>query len=166
MRKGFTLVELFMVILILGLISVGVFIAIFSFRRYYLQAAAERVAADLRFARGLALTGSKWIGVAFFADPVNTYFIYETDGTTDTALPNPTDQTKNYLISLAQDYEQVVILSVLSGGGNKVEFSPLGVPYSDKEGGKLTTAAVITLSNNTDQVTVRVEPETGRVVKP
>jgi len=166
MRKGFTLIELFMAVVILGIISVGSFIAIYSFRGQNLQAAAERVAADLRFARGLALSGNKWIGVAFFIEPANSYFLYETDGTTDTALKDPTDPGKNYQINLANDYEQVLLTSVVAGGVSKIEFSPLGVPYLDKSGSSLGSVAVITLSNGNSQTTVQVEPETGRVVKP
>jgi prepilin-type N-terminal cleavage/methylation domain-containing protein len=166
MRRGFTLIELFLVVVILGIISVTGAIAFFSFRGQHLNAAAERVAADLRFARALSLSSNKWIGVAFFVAPVNSYFLYETDGTTDTPLSDPAGSGGNYLVTLANHYENVVLFSVDIAAGTKVEFSPLGTPYQDKAGSPLATAAVITLANDNAQTTVRIEPETGRVVRP
>jgi len=158
--KGFTLIELVMVIVILGIVSVVGFIAISSYQTQHLYAAAERIAGDLRYAKNLALTSTKWHGVAFDAGN-NTYRLYETDGEIDTAIKSPINPSTDYVVDLSDDYKGVTMSDVDIDDGIQVEFSPLGVPYTDKKtGNAILSVGIITLS---DDVTIRIAVETGRV---
>lgn len=204
--RAWTLIELVMVIAILGIVSVVAFINISSYRTHHLYAAAERVADDLRYAKNLALTTTKWHGVLFFEaevgliEPgkrgaayafgpppptptttvttttlpsgvppssltlgVNQYAIFETDGTTDTIIKKPEDPDQDYVVDLSADYQGVNITSVDIDDIGRVEFSPLGVPYTDKNASPISSTGIITLSSGGASVTVRIAPESGRI---
>ncbi len=158
-HRAFTLIELVMVIVLLSIVSVVAFISITSYQSQHLYAAAERVAGDLRYAKNLALTSTKWHGVSFDVAG-DTYSLYETDGAVDTNIKDLQDPGEDFIVDLSDDYQGVTISSVDIDGGSQVEFSPLGVPYTDKTGSAIASIGIITLSND---VTVRIAPETGRV---
>lgn len=157
--RGFTLIELVMVLALLSIVAVVAFVAIGSFQTHHLYAAAEKVAGDLRYAKNLALTSTKWHGVSFNVD-ADTYSLYETDGITDTAIKKPEDPGQDFIVDLSDDYSGVSISSVDIDGGTKVEFDPYGAPWTDKTGSAIAAVGIITLS---DDVTVRIAPETGRI---
>ncbi|MDI6731761.1 MAG: hypothetical protein QME05_04190 [Candidatus Margulisbacteria bacterium] len=89
--------------------------------------------------------------------------LYETNGTTDTAIKNPQDPGQNFTVNVFEENDGVSISSVDIQSGTKVEFDPHGVPYTDKTGSALTADGVITLSIAGSSVTVRIEAETGRI---
>ncbi|MFH1683389.1 MAG: prepilin-type N-terminal cleavage/methylation domain-containing protein [Candidatus Margulisiibacteriota bacterium] len=162
-RQGFNLIELVVILIIVGIVSVISFVALNPYKGVKLDAAAKKVAADLQYVRNLALSTAKWYGISFEADPVNTYTVYETDGTTDTVIKNPADLGKNFIIDLNDSYGGITIDSVDIGGGNKVEFHPLGKPYTDKNDPALgaTGRIIIGFSGITKDVTIT--PNTGRI---
>jgi prepilin-type N-terminal cleavage/methylation domain-containing protein len=206
--RAFTLIELIMVMVLLSIVMVTAFINISSYRTQHLYAAAERVADDLRYAKNLALTTTKWHGVIFSAGGVgliepafsgksgaayafgppppsssttttttlppaippsslslgqNQYAIFVTNGITDTIIKKPEDSTQDYIINVSNDYPGVTISSVNIDGINRVEFSPLGVPYTDTNANPISSIGIITLSGGGSTVTVRIAPESGRV---
>ena len=153
------MIELIMVIVLLSIVAVVAFISIASFQTHHLYAAAEKVAGDLRYAKNLALTSTKWHGV-YFNVAGDTYRLYETDGTVDTNLLDLQDPGQDFIVDLSDDYQGVTISSVNIDGGTKVEFDPYGVPWTDKTGSATASIGAITLSDN---VTVLIAPETGRI---
>lgn len=170
-RKGWTLIELIMVMVLLGIVSVVAFINISSYRTQHLYAAAERIANDLRYVKNLALTTSKWHGVSFTS---STYTLYETDGVIDTTLKSLISPAQGYVVNLGTDYHGVSISALVNLAGAKVEFSPLGVPYTDKNGFALVSTAQIVLSGTgasggcascggTAFLSVYIDPQTGRI---
>ncbi|MFC1571385.1 Tfp pilus assembly protein FimT/FimU [Candidatus Margulisiibacteriota bacterium] len=161
-QRAFTLIELVMVIALLGILAVASFVAIGSFQSQHLNAAAERVAADLRYAKNLALTKTVWHGVIYNTG-TEVYEIYQTDGTTDTLIKKPEDLNQDFSVDLDNDYDGVGISSADIDSGSKVEFDPYGVPFTDKNGNAITSVGIITLSGGGSSVTVRIAPETGRV---
>ena len=161
--SGFTLIELAIVIVILLIGSVVVFLSISSYRSINLRTAAEKVSNDLRYAKNLSLSSTKWHGVAFQLSPVNTYNLYETDGTTDTDIKTPEKSEQDFVINLNRDYGGVFVTNVNIDGNSKIEFSPEGIPYTDKLGVKISSIGIITLATDNSSVTVRIDPETGRV---
>lgn len=165
-KSAFTLIELVMVIVLIAIMAATVSVVISSYQTQHLRAAAERIASDLRYAKSLALSSARWHGAAFQAAPVNTYNLYETDGTTDTNLKKPEDMSKDFIINLVSEYQGVTLTAVNIGGGSKVEFSPYGVPFTDKNGSAIAAAGVITLSGNGSTVTAVISPESGRVSIP
>jgi len=162
-RKAFTLVELIVVLLILGIISVVGMIAINPHQGIRLDAATKKVMADLDYARNLSLATAKWYGVSFEADPVNSYRIYQTDGLTDTMIDDPSHPGQGFTVDLNSYFSGVKIQSVNLAGGAKVEFNPLGIPYNDKTGTAFGVNGVITLLFGNLTKTAQITPNTGRI---
>lgn len=161
-RKAFTIIELIVVMFVVSIISVVVMINMNSYQGIRLDAAAKKVMVDLEYARNLALSTAKWYGVSFEADPVNRYRVYQTDGTTDTVIDDPSAPGKTFLVTLSTYFSGVKIQSTSLEGGSKIEFSPLGTPYQDKNGTAFSSHGIVTLSFNSLTKTVRITPNTGR----
>jgi type II secretion system protein H len=162
-RQGFTLIELVMVMGIIAIMATVAFVSIRSQTAQNLRAAAERMAGDLRYTRNLALVAAGWRGVSFSVSPVNTYQVYSTDGSTDTVLADLVDSSKDFAPDVADDYTGITISQVNIGGGSRVEFSPLGVPWTDKNGSALGSAGTITLAGGGATLSVSIAPGSGKV---
>ncbi len=160
-----------MVISLLGVVATVAFISISSYKTHHLYAAAERIAADIRYAKNLALTTAKWHGVLFAA---NHYSIYETDGATDTTIKSLMSPAANYVVDLSLEYHDVSIAALVNLGSSKVEFSPHGVPYHDKNGAALGLTGEVVLAGvgaggggcacgGASYLSVYISPQTGRI---
>lgn len=160
-KRGFTLVEMALVVGLLGIISTITIIAISrAMSGIQLGGAVEKLVSDLRYAQNMAGGTGQWYGVSF---EVNSYSVYTTTGTLDTIVANPASLGKNFVINLATDFN-ASISSVSFDGGSKVEFSPLGTPYTDKSPLTLLVAeGVIILAKGSSTREVRVSPNTGRI---
>jgi prepilin-type N-terminal cleavage/methylation domain-containing protein len=162
-RRAFTLIELVMVIILIGILSVTTTAVIaYAIRAIQLSGAADKVASDLRYAANMASATATWYGVSFETDPVNRYTIYTTTGTIDTVAENPAKRQSTFVVDLGTDFS-VAISSVEITGGKKVEFSPLGMPFTDRTGLLVSPEGVITLSKSSSIKTVRIVPNTGRI---
>jgi prepilin-type N-terminal cleavage/methylation domain-containing protein len=162
-RKGFTVVELVIVLLVAGILAVVAGAAISSaMKGIQLSSAADRLASDLRYAQTLANNTGTWYGISFEVHPLNQYTIYTTNGTVDTIVENPAKLGSLFIINLENEHG-VRISSAEIAGGNKVEFSPLGTPYNDKMGTALSNEGVVTLARDSAIKTVRITPNTGRI---
>lgn len=162
-NRAFTLVEMIMVMIIITILSVTAMISLNAMGTVRLDAAAKRMAADIRFARSLALSTSRWYGVSVGVDPSNNYTIYQTDGVTDTPIKDPAALQKDLSINLSNVYNGVVITSVNIGGGSKVEFHPLGTPYTDKNGAAISAPGTISLEYGGKSKTITITPNTGKI---
>jgi prepilin-type N-terminal cleavage/methylation domain-containing protein len=158
--RGFTLVELILVVLILGIAALVAVPMFSSAADIQVRATANRIAADLDYARGLAITRQKHYAVVF--DRANEIYDIR-DAATDTVITNPLDN-RPFTVNLANDSR--------SGGVNivstdftddTIEFDYLGTPYAG--GSQLNAQGVITLRSRDGSfsLTVTVEPMTGCV---
>jgi prepilin-type N-terminal cleavage/methylation domain-containing protein len=161
--KGFTLIEIVIVLMLAGVLSAFALISLDPSRGVKLEAAARKVKADLMYTRSMALSMAKWYGISFEADPANTYSVYQTDGTSDTIIQNPAQLGEDFIISLHDYYSGVKICSVNIGGGNKIEFHPLGTPYPDRNGSPLAGVCLVTLECQGLTRTILITPNTGRI---
>ena len=161
-KRGFTTLEFVVVLVVMLIVSVFVAIALNPYRAVKLDAAAQKVKTDLLYTRNLALSTAKWCGVSFEVDPVNIYTVFETDGVTDKEIENPSQFGTDFVVDLYDYYSGVKINSVNIGGGNKVEFHPLGDPYDDRLGSALTVTGAITLEYSGLTKTILITPNTGR----
>ena len=71
-RRAFTLIELVAIMIVVGLLSAVVFINLGSHQAVKLDAAAQKVAADIKYAKSLALSTAQWYGVEFGTGEVVT----------------------------------------------------------------------------------------------
>ena len=159
-RKGFTLIELVMIIAILGILAVALMPKTTAEPRVRLEAACQKIALDLRYAQEMALAQQVRFGISF--DTANeAYFVYRVNIATKARDP----QTRNnFDVSFSQlnEFKGIDISSTTFS--NIVEFDSKGGPY-DGNGAVLSSQGIITLhaQGGAYSRTVRIEAKTGKV---
>ena len=149
--SGFTLVELIVVILLVGILSVAAIPRFFSDDGFKARGVADEITTSIRHAQRLSMTR----GVQHRIDVAPTYYyVCKSNGNncaingTDVRHPNGQD---NYLIGANKGLPANLITSTIH-----VEFNTLGQPVD---------AAGDLIPNDTDIViepfTIRIEEETG-----
>ena len=157
---GFTWIELLVVltvILILGALVAPQWGSVQKEVR--LPAAAQKLAQDLRYARGLAVTTGTPHRLHILSS--TTYQVTRQDGTsvTDPLHGGP------YQVDLSQEpYQGVQIQYPTPLSGNYVEFDALGVPRDAS--GPLNAPVSLALTGGGDTRTVQITPETGQISVP
>ncbi len=174
---GFTLVELILVVLIISIAAVIAIPMFSSAADVQVRSVANRIAADLDYARGLAITRQKNYTVVFVPDNASTsavnessYDIREAGGTTSNIIKNPLDN-RNFTVSLAADNRasNVNILNPVNfDAASAITFDYLGTPYPGNVASptvRLNSQGVVTLKSRDGAFTVSVyvEPLTGSV---
>jgi len=163
MKKAFTLIELVMVLLIVGILS-AVVITDFSSSSATakLEAARFRLKSDIIYAQNLAVTQQRHHGIVF--DPaLESYSLYSQDASN--IVNNPLSGfpfTVSYALEPELKGIDLVAVSFGSPNTNMIEFDEMGRPYSDSvtqlaQSGSISLAykgldAVITVTKNTGMV--------------
>jgi prepilin-type N-terminal cleavage/methylation domain-containing protein len=160
--SGFSLPEAVIVIVVVGILAVISVMGMAStMTTYRLNSAASKVISDIRYAQQMARAHATWYGVQFGVDPSNTYHVYQTDGVTDTDVTSPHNRATTLTVNLESDYD-VTISAANIAGGDKVEFNPMGTPYSDELGAALVASGSVTLSCGGTSRTIQIIRGTGR----
>jgi len=161
--RGFTIIEAAIMIAVVGILSVITVIVISgSISNIQLGSAGDKLAADLRYAQSMAAGEGQWYGVSFEVNPTNRYTLYTTTGTVDTVVNDPNQNGHSFIVYTNTLFN--VTLNATIEGGRKVEFSPLGTPYADKNNPTgISSEGIVTLTRGTSGRTVRITPNTGRI---
>lgn len=151
--QGFTLVELVLVLLLTAILSV-VAVNQWPGSDINLSAQADQLVGDIRYTQALAMNRGQRFRINFNS---SGYSITNAAGTA--AVPHPL--TGANAVALNSGMTLTSTNSFLVFDGN-------GVPYTTatSPGTALAANAVITLSAAGQSRTVRVSPQTGRVIKP
>ena len=164
--KGFTLIELVMVMVIMAIIGV----LVMSPKSFLTQTretdAASKIKSDIRYAQGFALSTQKRTRVAFNTT-TESYSVYSENSpgsTTWTLINNPLTRA-NFTVNLTTDFPGLNISVVnFNGAGNGLVFDSAGRPYSCNSTGSgvilLGTSGTITFGGGT---VLTVIPNTGKV---
>lgn len=159
-RGGFTLIELMIVMVILAIAAAIAVPMVSSAGSIQLRSAVNMVAADLEYAKSLAIGTGQRHSVVF--DAANeTYRITDASGATVT---HPLKKGSNsYVVNFSTEgrLDQVDIVDASFDGSNVVSFDYLGSPYNGT--GASLASGVITLQAGGVTRTVTVEPVTGFV---
>ncbi len=153
-QAGFTLFELIIVIILMAILSLGVYLK-WPGSSINLAAEAQQIANDIRYAQSLAMTNGQ--RYRFVKTSANTYQIVNNAGTAIKLALGNTTMTLNSGISFG----------TLSNLPNSlIAFDGLGIPYTDTAtpGTALSATATIALTASGDTVTISIAPETGRVL--
>ena len=90
--KGFTVIELIMVIVVIGIIAIVFFTQLSPYYNIKSVSAAHRILSDIRYAQQLAIQRHTDAGVVFDVDD-NSYFVYITNTSTIAADPFSKDRS-------------------------------------------------------------------------
>lgn len=158
-RRGFTLIEMLIVVVIIAIAAAIAVPMMSSASSMQVRAAASMVAADLEYAKSMAISRGQSYSVVF--DEANeTYQIEDQSGT---VIPHPVKKGFNYVVDFPNDgrLDRVVIVDADFDGDvtNTVSFDYLGSPYNGS--GTPLNSGVITLQAASVTKTVHVEPVTG-----
>lgn len=158
---GFTLVELALVIAIIAILAWIAYPKIAAVSEIRLDAAARRVAADLRYAQNRSI-GTRVVHGLFFEPAAGRYTVYAP--TLATPVVDPADRGRNLRVVFNQkiEYRGVAITSASFGSTPGVSFDYFGVPR-DTSGADLAAPGRVILSYQGSTDTVEVAPNTGAV---
>jgi general secretion pathway protein H len=161
-RFGFTLIELMIVMVILAIAAAMVVPMASSAGTMQVRSAGNMVAADLEYAKSMAISRGQKYSVVFNTTN-ETYRVTDQNGNT---IAHPVNQGFLYTIDFRNDsrLNQVDIVTANFDGSATVSFDYLGSPYSGS-GGSATplNSGVITLQAGGVTKTVTVQSVTGYI---
>jgi prepilin-type N-terminal cleavage/methylation domain-containing protein len=155
-QKGFTLVELAIVIILVGIVISLVFSTRDPIDSIKVGSQADRLVADLRYMQHFAMTRNERMRINFSS---NQYTLTKADGTTAVDQPG----SPNNVVIMPSG----VTLST-NLPSNYVVFDGKGRPYTDNgtPGTLLGATATITFNSSAGNESVTIAPQTGRISKP
>jgi prepilin-type N-terminal cleavage/methylation domain-containing protein len=159
MRRAFTFIELMIVIVILAIAAAVVVPMVSSAGSMQLRAAVNMVAADLEYAKSMAVSRGQTYSVVFDKN-AETYQIQDPNGN---VIPHPVKKGFNYVVDFRQDgrLSQVNIVDADFDLTSQVKFDYLGSPFNGS--GTPLNSGVVTLQAAGATRTVTVQPVTGFV---
>jgi len=159
--KGFTLIELVMILVIVGILAVAVLPNVTATKGgIRLHAACQKVALDLRYIQQMAMTERVRFGISFDTGD-ESYFGYRVNTGTKAKDPHTQGDLEVEFDGM-NEFNDIVIVS--DNFSDAVEFDSMGKPY-DGNGDALASEGVVTLQTQDGAYskTVRIEPATGKV---
>ena len=157
--RGFTLVELLIVIAIISIAALTAIPMMSSAASMQIRSAANMLTADLEYAKSMAISRAQNFSVVFDAS-ADSYRIEDQYGN---VLPHPVKKGFNYVIDFQNDgrLKKVDIVSVDFDSTSEVKFDYLGSPYNGSS--TPLNNGVINLQAGSTTSTITVEPVTGYV---
>ncbi|MDD5327770.1 MAG: GspH/FimT family pseudopilin [Phycisphaerae bacterium] len=159
---GFTLMEILLVVLIVAIAAAIAVPMMGSTASMQIRSAANMIAADLEYAKSMAISRQKNYSVVFNADPANSYYeVHDPDG----IIEHPVKKGFDYKVDFSSDsrLNNVVIdaADFDPDSSNTITFDYLGSPHSGSETLNPLNSGVISISAGNFTMTINVEPVTG-----
>jgi MSHA pilin protein MshC len=155
-NNGFTLIELVMVLVLIGIIAVFVAPQLGSITGTNASAFKDKLRADIRYAQNLAMSQNKRYRVYFNTNPPSPAsgyaVVFDTSGGGWTTFGFAQDPAGGGNLSVTLNTGNYAGITVSTPAGGFVEFNSLGAP---------TAAATITITPGGQQVTITAQ--TGAV---
>ena len=157
--RGFTLVELLIVIAIISIAALTAIPMMSSAASMQIRSAANMLTADLEYAKSMAISRAQNFSVVFDAS-ADSYRIEDQYGN---VLPHPVKKGFSYVIDFQNDgrLNKVDIVSVDFDSTSEVKFDYLGSPSNGND--NPLNNGVINLQAGSTTSIITVEPVTGYV---
>jgi prepilin-type N-terminal cleavage/methylation domain-containing protein len=155
-RSGFTLIEILIVVVILAIAAMTAIPMMTSAGSVQIRSAANMVAADLEYAKSMAIARGQKFSVVFDKN-TDTYSITDQTGS---VIKHPVKKGSDYIIGFRdKGLDKVDITDVDFDGKSTVKFDYLGSPYNADN--NPLNRGVIKLQAGSKTITITVEPVTG-----
>ena len=154
--RGFTLVELIVILILVGILAVVAMPKFTGVGAYNTMGFNDRVMESLRYAQKQAIAKRRNVCVTFAASAASFTFATAAGTACDTNLSGPAGENP---YTVAAENKSVVIFSPVPAG---LTFNALGQPIVTSSGLPLAAVQTITISGDGTR-TFSVEPETGYV---
>ena len=155
-EKGFTLIEIILMVIIMAILAVTISTNMGGFRTMKVSSAARKVASDLRYAQQLSTTKQIIHGLEFTA---TGYSVYENDTPGDWAN-NPQGGGDFIIDYTTGELEGITVATNLQN--DIVKFNSSGEALQD-DGAPLPVGSTVTLNYQGEFKTVTIVPDTGKV---
>lgn len=148
--SGFTVIEILLVVVIIAIAAMLAVPMIGSAGSVQIRSAANMIAADLEYAKSMAISRGQNFSVVF-DESTESYRIEDQEGAT---IPHPVKKGFDYVIDFRSDgrLNRVDIADVDFDAASAIEFDYLGSPLN---------SGFITLQAAGTTMTITVEPVTG-----
>lgn len=165
--RGYTLVEVLVVITVLGLAAAMVIPSMGSTGVLRIQAAARQIVADITFAQSDALAYQSRRAIVFLPAE-NRYVVCEVNGPTvdpaTDAIYNPSEPGERYDVTIDTEKMGGAQLTVANfDGDNVLVFDELGGPVQAPDSETASSGGFVQITGADSVFQVDVEPYTGRV---
>ncbi|MFQ6035192.1 MAG: GspH/FimT family protein [Sedimentisphaerales bacterium] len=157
--RGFTVIEILIVVVIIAIAALIAVPMMSSAASIQIRAAANMIAADLEYAKSMAISRGQNFSVVFDKS-TESYSIKNQDGN---IIPHPVKKGFDYVINFQNDsrLNRVDIVDADFDATSEIKFDYLGSPYSGD--GTPLNNGIITLQAAEITKTVTVEPVTGYI---
>ena len=157
---AYTLIELLLVIIMLGIASALVVPSLGSTDVLRVQSAVRTIVADINYAQSDALARQRGRAIIFNAT-TNSYSIVEVKGTT---LNPAQDTIQSVSLSNSRRYHDTRLVSAtFDSGSNTLVFDEMGGPVTGPGSNTPGNGGLIVVSGSQSVFNITVEPYTGRV---
>ena len=160
-NSGFTLIEILIVVMIIAIAAMIAVPMMTSAASVQVRSAANLIAADLEYAKSMAMSRQKIYYAVVFDESNESYQIEDPNG----IIEHPVKRESLYKINFSTDsrLNKVDIVDVDFDGSYEIRFDYMGEPkISDGTG--LQTQGVINLCAGETNITIEVEPVTGFIL--
>jgi len=157
LSSGFTLIEVLIVVVIIAIAAMTVVPMVSSAAGVQIRSAANMIAADLEYAKSMAISRGQRYSVVFDKD-TESYSIRNQAGA---IIAHPVKKGFNYIIDFRNDsrLNKVDIANVGFDATSEIKFDYLGSPYNGSN--NPLNSGVINLQAGGATATITVEPVTG-----
>ncbi len=154
---GFTLIEIIIVVVILAIAAAMAIPMMSSGASMQVRSAAGMVAADLEYAKSMAISTGQFYAVVFDAAAES----YEIQDSAGNVIAHPVRKGFNYVVDFQNEgrLDRVDIVDADFNGNATVKFDYLGMPWDAAD--TPLNNGVVTLEAGGDTWIVRVEAVTG-----
>jgi type IV fimbrial biogenesis protein FimT len=157
--RGFTIVEILIVVVILAIAALTVVPMLSSAGSMQIRSATNALAADLEYAKSMAISRGQRYSVVFDTGAEG----YQIEDQSGSVIPHPVKKGFNYVVTYGAGttLNRVDLASADFDSTSKVTFDFLGSPYNG--GGGPLNSGTVTLQAGTTTNTVSVEAVTGYI---